>query len=974
MNRMIKTLVVILCLLMGVPTGFAANQTVNVRAGIHDRYNRLVFDWKSKTGFSMKQDGNTVIIHFDKPATAQLRNVEAMKLPLIRNVSQQKAANGLSIRFQIPDQARIESFRTETGIAFDILHMDKSAPKFSKNTPAPAAVPETPSAPVVPEPEKEPIPPVAATTQPKMQTLADRLMEKPPEQELEGANKTDEAKQPAPPAVTQGTLIRLSPDEMTRLAAFIRAGKLWLVLDKPLERLTPTIDGENVAQLSTNARRISLQDGVAFVFDAPPPETVFAIRRQKNEWQIWLNSPENKYLPDDMAVNVKPLKDGDKNLAVSIYAGENPAVIAVKDTDLGDRLMVVPVRTPDGRISTGRNTPEYSLLPSLMGAVILPRSDALTVKSVENAVVIDATGHLQLSSQPDRDQGIHEAAFIPVFTLNIDKLPEGTTTIQRQALEKRFLQQKDAAGKLAALLDMVRLNIRHGFGPEATGLLRVAASIAPEVTKSREYQALDGMAAALSGDLVRAKAALADEALQSQPAAKLWLGYALATHYEWPQAHAAFAESGRVVETLPENLRPRFALARAETAMMIGDMVDTDQQLKKLDRKIRLSPSEKAAQDYIVANIDLMAGDKEDSLSSFDELSKGSDRLYKVKATMALTNRHLADKKITLDEAIKAFERLRFEWRNDRLEIDVLRRLGQLYIDNGQYMEGLSIWRQAAGLSKDTRDTDSITGAMQRVFTRLYVDGEADHLEPLKAVSLFESFRELTPAGQAGNIALAHLADRLAAVDLLDQADALLEKQLRQNATGEQAAALGTKLASWRLQNKNYSGALKALDESTQDASLPEAFSQKRLLLRAKALADLGRTNEALSLLNTLQSPESYSLKADINWRQNRWADAADAMQQLLYDYRDKGETAPTGPMPPLVLKMAIALTLDDNRKGIELLTAQYGDFMKDTPAAQAFGLITKPEGTGNLADMETLTAQVGEVELFQKFLKDFGK
>lgn len=979
-------------LLMAAPHAYSA-QAVNVRAGIHDRYNRIVFDWPSKVEFKLSQNNGFISIQFSSAATAQFKSVTSVNPPLIRNIAQQMNGTGLLITFQIPQESKIESFRTDKGVAFDVLHMNKSAPKFS-DAPATAPVQEpvaekepeaaTPPAkteevkaePVAqtPIPEK-PAEPVATNIaaniekNPRFRTLADQLAGKPPEKELE--KKTDA---PKSAEVVDGTVIRLSPDALTRLAVFTRAGKLWLVLDKPLNSLTPQVQGEHAQLLSQNARRVDVKDASAFVFDAPTAETRYAIRRLKNEWQIWMDPTDNANLPDDMSVNVAFAADT-LQPSVSLYAGENPGIISITDSSVGDRLWVVPVRSPEGRISKMRTTPDYQMLPTLMGAVIVPQSDAVKIEQQKNMVVISSDKTpLQISTEKDRAQGIKDAKFVPMFDLHVEQLVEGSFNFERQQLETRLIEKKTPAKKSEVLLDMARLNISHGFGPEATGILRIAKAMTPDIATTREYQALQGMAAALAGDMAMVKNTLAGDTLQSQPAANLWRAYTLAQHYQWPQARAAFIESGSVINSMPEYLKPRLILAQAETALMVNDIADVDQQLKKITKETKLLPSEQAAYEYIKATAQLMAKDTEDSIPAYQELVKGRDQLYKVKAQLALTNQQVLDKTIKLDQAIKNLERLRFEWRNDRLEIDILRKLGQYYIDNKQYMEGLSTWRQAASLSKNTEDTDAITEAMQKVFSDLYVAGNDKDLNPLQSVALFERFRELTPSGDAGNTALMHLADRLAAVDLLDQADALLEKQLLHNATGEQAAKLGSKLASWRLLNHNPSGALKALDESTQDGNLPESLSQKRLLLRAKSLGDLNRTDEALTLLNTMQSPESYSLKADINWRQNRWGDAVESLQPLVNLYRDEGKTAIDGPMPALILKMAISMSLDDNRKGLELLSAQYGEYMSTTSSAQAFGLITKPSGDGALADLDTIRSQVGEVDLFQTFLKDFSK
>ncbi|MDB5477953.1 MAG: hypothetical protein JWM96_448, partial [Alphaproteobacteria bacterium] len=824
--------------------------------------------------------------------------------------------------------------------------------------------------PPAPEPEKPASHPLVhdKNTAP-LQTLAQQLEAKPPESELQEQKET--APPVAEPAVpTAGMMILLDPGTFTKLAAFNRAGKLWLVVDKNLPGFAPKFQGEGNEALAQSMQRMESSKATAFIFDTPPNGTVYSIRHQKSEWRIALNPGDKPYLPDNVPVNI-----ADDAKSISIYAGENPTVLPFTDPVLGDKIWVVPMRTPEGRILARHETPGYNILPSLIGAALIIKDDALNLGILKDMVMLQAQGKkIPLSSEADRAKSLKQAEYNPVFRLDVPKLKAIEFNAQRQELEAALVEQKSDSKKAAILMDLARLNMQHGFGQEANGLLRIAKDLSPAIETSREYRALRGISAALTGDTATAEADLKSDELQSYPAAKLWLGSAQARNNNWPEARNSFAETGSAESAFPPMLQPRLILAKAEALTDAGDIAAVGNELKKISDEKMLSPSEKAELSYIRARMAGIAKDKETSAELLEALANGTDPLYRTKAVLALTAQQVADKQIKLPQAIETLEQLRFSWRGDRLEIDVLRALGQYYIDNGQYLEGLDIWRQAAGLSKNDGDTDAITQNMQNVFKQLFVDGKADKLPAIKSVSLFERFRELTPPGEQGDIAQSRLATRLASVDLLDQADVLMDKQLQQNKTGEQAAATGAKLASWRLLNNNPAGALKALDDSTQNDSLPEKLSGQRLLLRARALADKNQVDEALALLNTDQSAEALSLKADINWRQNRWSDAIDAMQNLTVKYRDDGKTDSKGPMPGLILKMAIALTLDGNTKGVELLAAQYGTFMATTDKAQAFNLITKPSRGSALADLATLKGQVGEVELFQKFLKDFSK
>src|SRR5690606_20325544 len=75
--------------------------------------------------------------------------------------------------------------------------------------------------------------------------------------------------------------------------------------------------------------------------------------------------------------------------------------------------------------------------------------------------------------------------------------------------------------------------------------------------------------------------------------------------------------------------------------------------------------------------------------------------------------------------------------------------------------------------------------------------------------------------------------------------------------------------------------ALRAL-AGTRLVELPVDVKRARLLLEAKALSDLSRTDQALELLEGEQGPEVDRLRADIYWTGRRWREAGEAHERLL--------------------------------------------------------------------------------------------
>ena len=150
---------------------------------------------------------------------------------------------------------------------------------------------------------------------------------------------------------------------------------------------------------------------------------------------------------------------------------------------------------------------------------------------------------------------------------------------------------------------------------------------------------------------------------------------------------------------------------------------------------------------------------------------------------------------ITNAQAAEQLESLRFVWRGMPWKSGYCAGWPELYQENEDYLAGLRTLRQVAGHFSANRQAPEITKQMSETFERLFHDGHADSLPAVSAIALYREFQELTPPSEKGNEIIRKLADRLVDVDLLDDAAALLEKQVRYRLTGVEKAKVGARLA-----------------------------------------------------------------------------------------------------------------------------------------------------------------------------------
>ena len=137
--------------------------------------------------------------------------------------------------------------------------------------------------------------------------------------------------------------------------------------------------------------------------------------------------------------------------------------------------------------------------------------------------------------------------------------------------------------------------------------------------------------------------------------------------------------------------------------------------------------------------------------------------------------------------------------------------MARIYSDTGRYGESLAAARTATRLQPNSEVSRQGQDEAAALFAQLFLSPKGDDLPPVDALGMFYEYRELTPIGRRGDEMIRRLADRLVAVDLLDQASELLQYQVDQRLEGAARAQVAARLAMVYLTNRKPDRAIAAL-------------------------------------------------------------------------------------------------------------------------------------------------------------------
>lgn len=741
-------------------------------------------------------------------------------------------------------------------------------------------------------------------------------------------------------------------------AVFRRGEAVWIVFDTPAR-----LDLAGAADLgpATDVHWTAGRDHVAVRVAAPAAAPVSAAA-DGTTWTVTIGGPP-------VAVEGVSLgrEETGKPALVARMAGATKAVW-LTDPVVGDRFAAVTALAPGKGFGDRRQTVDLALLPTAHGLAVETATADLAVHADGDLVTLTRPGGLTLSppSAGLDDSSVTEGA--PVRARHPGLILAEWAEVGHAGFPARYRQLQNAASAEAveagedprapveARFAFARFLVGSGLGYEAVGVLNAIVAQAPNMAGEPELRGLRGAARAAIGRFEEAQGDFAAAAVAGDPASAVWRGYMASATGDHVAARQAFAAGAAAVDLFPQAWRARFGAAHALSALETGDL-DAARTLLAYSFSQEAPAADQLTARLVQARLFELEGRSDRALALYSVIGRAPMDAVAVPAKLGAVRLSLAKGAMKPADAAAQLESLRWRWRGDATELAVIRQLGQLYLSQGLYREALTALKGAGpGLSRLETASD-IQADLAAAFRMLFLEGGADGLQPVQALGLFYDFRELTPIGADGDEMVRRLARRLVDVDLLDQAAELLKYQVDNRLDGVAKAQVATDLATVYLMDRQAEAALQAIWNS-RTTLLPSALNAERRALEARALADLGRYDHALEVLGSDASPEARDVRAEVLWKQEKWAEAAALYEARLGD-RYSDPAALTADEEARLIRAGVGYSLGRDSGALARLSRNYRPFVAGARSKAALSIaLDAGQGDGpSAADFAALTA-----------------
>jgi hypothetical protein len=939
------------------PVDLAALPTLRVRAGIYQKYSRLVFDWPTKTAYSIFPSKGHLSIRFKAVAQPDFSAVDRIAPPWVKPAGWHVDRQTLAVELAIDPGSKYKDFTDGNHVVIDILSPANDSTALAVKVDGASAAQAQ----------------IIANAAAKLNTkpAQDAKAETPQTQAApaQAAPETLPADTPSEAASAErtatGAVVTIPHASGHALAAFLRGMTAWMVIDAAIP-IDPAKLKASRGDLPGAVDVASGGDATIIRIGLKQPEQIAVVEDGVNLKFLLAQRSTNTPLGIGFARDVND--KGNASLVTLLPSANR--VLTLSDPNVGDSIVAVLGRA--GRaVLSGRDYADFSLMTTAAGIVVKPLSDGVTVTAHDARVRISKPGGLALTppAATSNSPALLADANDSASFLDFAHWPkaEGAKFLEMERKLRANIAKAAPEKVNRERLALAQFYLGNGFAAETLGVLRQMHESDPALDGNRHLQVMRAAADYMMGRYRDTHNDLIGASFVGDRHAAFWRGLADAATEDWTDARQSLLDAGPVIKRYPVEWRARAQLAMTNAALAEGSVEKADLALghvpKSLPKTLMLE------RELAHARLLAMEDRYKTAASIFAALEKSGDDRISAQALYESTVAAIDAGAMSRAKGIEALERLRFRWRGDALEMKTLRKLGALHFAGGQWREGLESLRIASLYFPNDDLARQAQDDMRNAFEALFLEGKADKIPPIEALALFYDFIDLTPIGPNGDEMIRRMSDRLVKVDLLGPAAALLSYQVNKRLDGVARAQVATHLALLYLMDHKPEKALQTIRDTTL-SGLPDDLNRQRMLLEARALAAMKRYDQALDLVAVDDSYDAKRLHADISWDSGQWAMAAQNAETLLGD-RWNDDKPLSGEERTEVMRAAIAYSLANDETGLDRVRTHFAAKMQTTPDANAFAVVTQNIDRQGLAFRET-AAKLASIGTLEAFMKDF--
>jgi hypothetical protein len=757
--------------------------------------------------------------------------------------------------------------------------------------------------------------------------------------------------------------IKIKWPEFVGAASFIRAGRLWLVFDYPAKINWQPIDNNYLTLESS-----FIKDGFSI--------SIFQVNNKNSIAKIWDNNKEILLFVGDKKYDNFGYKRKDKQQSLAndeVVFFPNEYVqepLNITDEYVGDNITIVPTVANAYDQNIKITYPGFSLLPSIQGLLFETYNDDVSYKRVdggveanevsldpENIIVKKKIEKIEKSSRGFYKFDDWKGASDPNYYKNISNIYEDLTYSSPEKKSKYRL-------------DLLKFYFANGLLPETEAVIKYIKVVDPELYDNVEVQAIFAATDFLQGNFGDARfrymeiEKIADIPSYHKRELKFWLDAVnSAMEDNRGENYYVLKNDAGFFNTYPAKLKNYFRMLNINQLIDKENYIYAKEILKKIDI-LALSDKEKNTIKIYQAKIEDAEGQISKALALYSQvMADPLDPMNRSKATYEKVKLVVDSNKMSKKDAIEQLNKVTFAWRGDAVEANILELLGQYNIDEGNYAQGLRLWRTIVSSAVDNGRAVMVASNMSKVFSQIIVDPKFSDMD---AAALYYEFRELTPIGKIGDDIISNVEDRLIRLDLLIQASALIRYKLENRLIGVEKEPYINKLAKVYLNAGKPEDALDVLDSSVNLDMLTMELLSERIYIKVKSLIVLKKYDDALEYLNDKEGILIDALKAEIYWESKNWEGLKSILRPIVRNY-NKNNNPLSAHEAEKILQLAVTYSMLQEKQSIITLQSDFSARIKDKDITAALDYLVN---TTRIINPQNLEASLGIKET-QKFLKE---